>query len=580
MFEPLGNTTILPPTQWHPEPKFRGTFSILSSCLITMVLCIWTSLHLNLPEHKKEYQQKYRKLGWMVLGLLAPELVVWNAWEQRKRAKQFSALMEEKGFMSREPSIWIRIREWLAKAWRDMQVFLLLKAEDWPDLADPTPSRGHNHRHNAWTDVHSWYVVMGGMSFQDALLQDEQLMPEDRPRQILSLNVFKLVVDHRPHLVPDISREYIEDKSKSDWLAKLLTCWQAGYFCIQCGFRLSQQLSITLLELNVFAHVICFLILLLVWWDKPQDIREPTFIVGEEALDIYACLCHLHGLSTRSGIYFDDVTANGSPPLNECFEVAFPKTFIARYRMDSRERVQTAVQAFIAAGPIRYKYLKVCDTYWRMRAINTEHRDTAVTTTGREIRWLKRLCSLMREAPALHFSVMSLGIYSELRITRSGTSDWALTEGHLGLLLGEESWSQLLHTQLVWPLAGVTFAAECYGGLHLTAWASTFPSPTEALLWRAASVTILVTGPSCAVYMVCCSNLAWLSDTCDYRHDTRVYFFSTSSWLVVICLLSLSTLWYIICRAFIVVESFIMLAHIPETALHVPTWASYIPSFN
>jgi len=52
-----------------------------------MTLCIWTSLHLNLPEHGKEHLHKYRKLAWMVLGLLAPELVVWNALEQRKKVK-------------------------------------------------------------------------------------------------------------------------------------------------------------------------------------------------------------------------------------------------------------------------------------------------------------------------------------------------------------------------------------------------------------------------------------------------------------------------------------------------------------
>jgi hypothetical protein len=38
-----------------------------------------------------------------------------------------------------------------------------------------------------------------------------------------------------------------------------------------------------------------------------------------------------------------------------------------------------------------------------------------------------------------------------------------------------------------------------------------------------------------------------------------------------------SVLWYIFCRVFIIVESFIMLAHIPDQALQVPTWSAYIP---
>jgi hypothetical protein len=37
------------------------------------------------------------------------------------------------------------------------------------------------------------------------------------------------------------------------------------------------------------------------------------------------------------------------------------------------------------------------------------------------------------------------------------------------------------------------------------------------------------------------------------------------------------TTWYILCRAFIVVECFIMLAHLPDTTLEIPQWATYVP---
>lgn len=60
---------------WEPQPRERGTFSILSTCLITLGLCVWTAVHLNLPEHRGFWRQIRRKLGWMMLGFLAPELV-------------------------------------------------------------------------------------------------------------------------------------------------------------------------------------------------------------------------------------------------------------------------------------------------------------------------------------------------------------------------------------------------------------------------------------------------------------------------------------------------------------------------
>jgi len=67
-----------------------------------MSLCIWTSLHLNLPEHKKEHLQKYRKLGWMILGLIAPEMVVWNAWEQRKEMEKGQQADAREGLHAQE----------------------------------------------------------------------------------------------------------------------------------------------------------------------------------------------------------------------------------------------------------------------------------------------------------------------------------------------------------------------------------------------------------------------------------------------------------------------------------------------
>ena len=60
---------------WQSEPTYRGTWNILSSCLITLGLCLWTALHLNIAQYKKESSQKWRKVGWLVWGALAPELV-------------------------------------------------------------------------------------------------------------------------------------------------------------------------------------------------------------------------------------------------------------------------------------------------------------------------------------------------------------------------------------------------------------------------------------------------------------------------------------------------------------------------
>jgi hypothetical protein len=108
--------------------------------------------------------------------------------------------------------------------------------------------------------------------------------------------------------------------------------------------------------------------------------------------------------------------------------------------------------------------------------------------------------------------------------------------------------------------------------LHLVAWTSTFASLTETVMWRAASVTIVLTGPSYAIIAICASGFAWLDARSNVLADLHIIFCG---------FLILSTLlWYTLCRASLVVECFIHLAHIPESALHVPSWATYIPSFT
>jgi hypothetical protein len=71
----FGNGSSSHTATWKPEPSQRGTYGILSTCLVTLGLCVWTAIHLNLPAHEEWLKQKWRKVGWMILGFLAPELV-------------------------------------------------------------------------------------------------------------------------------------------------------------------------------------------------------------------------------------------------------------------------------------------------------------------------------------------------------------------------------------------------------------------------------------------------------------------------------------------------------------------------
>ena len=71
----FGNSSTPNPAIWKPEPLERGTLSILSTCIITLGLCVWTAVHLNVPKHRGYWHQVLRKVRWMLLGFIAPELV-------------------------------------------------------------------------------------------------------------------------------------------------------------------------------------------------------------------------------------------------------------------------------------------------------------------------------------------------------------------------------------------------------------------------------------------------------------------------------------------------------------------------
>jgi len=95
MFNIFGNSSTNDTVAWQPEPTTRGTFGVLSTCLITISLCIWTAVHLNVPTHKGSVGQTIRKVKWLVIGLLAPELVLFTAWYQYVKAKQTAEMLTE-----------------------------------------------------------------------------------------------------------------------------------------------------------------------------------------------------------------------------------------------------------------------------------------------------------------------------------------------------------------------------------------------------------------------------------------------------------------------------------------------------
>ena len=85
---------------------------------------------------------------------------------------------------------------------------------------------------------------------------------------------------------PETSLAEIWDKSKQDRVAKFITSFQIGYLIIQCIGRLAQHLTITTLELNTLAIVVCTLMTAFTWLHKPADVSTPVRLFTNKSMGV------------------------------------------------------------------------------------------------------------------------------------------------------------------------------------------------------------------------------------------------------------------------------------------------------
>lgn len=94
----------------------------------------------------------------------------------------------------------------------------------------------------------------------------------------------------------NVNPEAIADKSKADILTKSLIVLQVSWIIVQCIARKTNGYSLSLLEIHTMVHVLCVLVICVLWWEvyysqrlsefydptfkrqKPLDIIEPTII--------------------------------------------------------------------------------------------------------------------------------------------------------------------------------------------------------------------------------------------------------------------------------------------------------------
>ena len=85
------NVTTIMTVGWVSDgDNRRSTISLLYNCLFTVFLCTWSAMHLNVPaETDTQLRMFLRKCKWMIVGVLAPELVAALAIQESYSARAF-----------------------------------------------------------------------------------------------------------------------------------------------------------------------------------------------------------------------------------------------------------------------------------------------------------------------------------------------------------------------------------------------------------------------------------------------------------------------------------------------------------
>ena len=212
---------------WVPEPDGRGTWSIVWSCLVTIFICTWSVLHLDVPKRHGWWYLFFRKFGWMLLTALAPEWILFSAVEDCLQARS------------------------------------LLR-------------RLVTHGGDGWTLEHAEFAVAGGLRVKSP--ESDEIMP----KRIESL---RKAVESGQIKEPPISKEELISRSKSDGVVKLIALLQITWFGLQALFRAIQHLQVTPLEIITVAFVVLAVLTYAIWWNRPQDIEYPIIITLQDAED-------------------------------------------------------------------------------------------------------------------------------------------------------------------------------------------------------------------------------------------------------------------------------------------------------
>ncbi|KAI5779942.1 hypothetical protein DFH27DRAFT_657235 [Peziza echinospora] len=465
---------------WEPSPRRRCTMDLFLSCSLTLVICFWTAIHLNIVPKGSTSNPLLKKLSWALIGIVAPEIVLCSALDQYMQARWVCEQLKEQFAENAERVAAKEQSRAEGESGRNGRQVEKRHSKESPgskESGSATKTGASATKRGMISALmrylfplgmeQAFFIVMGGYGIENDQMEGEDGKKPREKTQVKTLTPLGAIALIKAELLSPLDLADVQDRSKADGLSKAIVCVQATWLVVQGLARRVAGLPVTLLELHTIVHVLCALGTFGLWMKKPQDVRTQHIVAdrtGERALYLLMSL-PVRGYIAGDRPFRPEMLVGGGLRPTQAQQA------IAAHYMRMFGDAHAA-----AAGPDGSPSADVVRLADAMKGIFSGRIGHVRAPDADAER-------LAAARPRLNLSPWS-GYRAPAMLRERAANLLGKPEGIYG---SRDEW-KVFKTPLGWVLLALN---DLYGAIHLTAWHAHFPSNLERLLWRVSGCLIL-----------------------------------------------------------------------------------------
>ena len=293
-----------------------------------------------------------------------------------------------------------------------------------------------------YTIQQAFFIVAGGLGVATGQFHKEDYLT------VTPAGAIELA---RLGLLDPVREDVIAEKTKADYITKVIVLAQASWFIIQCLARLIAGLPLTLLEIHIVSHVFIALLMYMCWFSKPYNVSEPIVMTDQRVIET-AALFTLH--ANIEDVKLREKRCVLKDPLDVSSLAQLHKIDDDHLRRSTTTLAQRALQ--------RTKANNVHFVYYESPKIVIQQRSTFLSPMLPDLKKSPGDWTSSKEASMLQ-----------------GKKNRKLVDVLLAIL-PSEPWSTWVYILFI-----------SIGAFHLSAWNADFPTPIERWMWRAAGLAVV-----------------------------------------------------------------------------------------